>query len=128
MPFSAQLGTPLSNFEANLNYKEVDDPSLTVKFDLVDEPNTSLLIWTTTPWTLPSNLAVMAKKRWSMSKSKSEIRDIAISSRLRDCLFISKIQKNMKSSPPRQEKPWQASAISRSFPILLPRLSKKHFA
>ena len=30
MPFSARLGTPLSNFEANLNYKEVDDPSLTV--------------------------------------------------------------------------------------------------
>lgn len=62
MPFSARLGTPLSNFEANLNYKEVDDPSLTVKMELVDEPGTSLLIWTTTPWTLPSNLAVMAKK------------------------------------------------------------------
>ena len=30
MPFSARLGTPLSNFEANLNYKDVDDPSLTV--------------------------------------------------------------------------------------------------
>src|SRR5207247_49118 len=62
MPFSARLGTPLSNFEANLNYKEVDDPSLTVKIALVDEPMTALLIWTTTPWTLPSNLAVMAKK------------------------------------------------------------------
>jgi isoleucyl-tRNA synthetase len=59
MPFSAKLGTPLSNFEANLNYKEVDDPSLTVMFPLVDEPETSLLAWTTTPWTLPSNLAVM---------------------------------------------------------------------
>ncbi len=62
MPFSARLGTPLSNFEANLNYKEVDDPSLTVRMELVDEPGTALLIWTTTPWTLPSNLAVMAKK------------------------------------------------------------------
>ncbi|MBS3903861.1 MAG: isoleucine--tRNA ligase [Simkania sp.] len=59
MPFSAKLGTPLSNFEANLNYKEVDDPSLTVIFSLVDEPDTALLVWTTTPWTLPSNLAVM---------------------------------------------------------------------
>src|SRR3990167_7314813 len=47
MPFSARLGTPLSNFEANLNYKEVDDPSLTVAMELVDEPGTSLLIWTT---------------------------------------------------------------------------------
>lgn len=58
MPFSAQLGTPLSNFEANLNYRDVDDPSLIITFPLVDEPDTSLLVWTTTPWTLPSNLAV----------------------------------------------------------------------
>ncbi|MCF7806326.1 MAG: isoleucine--tRNA ligase [Simkaniaceae bacterium] len=57
MPFSARLGTPLSNFEANLNYKDVDDPSLTVKFKVKDEADTYLLIWTTTPWTLPSNLA-----------------------------------------------------------------------
>lgn len=60
MPFSAKLGTPLSNFEAGENYKEVDDPSLTISFPLIDEPDTSLLIWTTTPWTLISNLAVMA--------------------------------------------------------------------
>jgi isoleucyl-tRNA synthetase len=59
MPFSAKLGTPLSNFEAGENYKDVDDPSLTVAFSLVDEPDTNLLIWTTTPWTLPSNLAIM---------------------------------------------------------------------
>ncbi len=59
MPFSCKLGTPLSNFEANLNYKEVDDPSLTVTFPLIDEPGTSILAWTTTPWTLPSNLGVM---------------------------------------------------------------------
>lgn len=61
MPYSTKLGTPLSNFEANLNYKEVDDPSLTVKFALKEE-NAFLLVWTTTPWTLPSNLAIMASK------------------------------------------------------------------
>lgn len=70
MPFSARLGTPISNFEANLNYKEVDDPSLTVQLELDDEPDTSLLIWTTTPWTLPSNLAVMAKKEMGYVKVK----------------------------------------------------------
>jgi isoleucyl-tRNA synthetase len=70
MPFSAKLGTPLSNFEANLNYKEVDDPSLTVRLELIDEPGTFLLIWTTTPWTLPSNLAVMAKKEMDYVKIK----------------------------------------------------------
>jgi len=59
MPFSARLGTPLSNFEANLNYKDVDDPSLIVTFPLVEDPQTMILAWTTTPWTLPSNLALM---------------------------------------------------------------------
>lgn len=60
MPFSAKLGTPLSNFEAGENYKDVDDPSLTVAFPLEEDPSTALLIWTTTPWTLISNLAIMA--------------------------------------------------------------------
>jgi isoleucyl-tRNA synthetase len=60
MPFSAKLGTPLSNFEAGENYKDVDDPSLTISFALADEPNTYILAWTTTPWTLVSNLALMA--------------------------------------------------------------------
>lgn len=60
MPFSAKLGTPLSNFEAGENYKEVDDPSLTITMPLLDEKDTSLLIWSTTPWTIISNLAVMA--------------------------------------------------------------------
>lgn len=59
MPYSAKLGTPLSNFEAGENYKEVDDPALTVAFQLIDEPETSILAWTTTPWTLVSNLALM---------------------------------------------------------------------
>lgn len=63
MPFSAKLGTPLSNFEAGENYKEVDDPSLTVAFPLIGEDKTFLLIWTTTPWTLVSNLAVMASQQ-----------------------------------------------------------------
>lgn len=59
MPFSAKLGTPLSNFEASENYKEVDDPSLTIAFQSRDEPNTFYLAWTTTPWTVISNLALM---------------------------------------------------------------------
>lgn len=58
MPFSAKLGTPLSNFEANLNYRDVDDPSLTVIFTMTSDPHCGFLAWTTTPWTLPSNLAL----------------------------------------------------------------------
>ncbi|MBS0616278.1 MAG: isoleucine--tRNA ligase [Verrucomicrobia bacterium] len=58
MPFSAKLGTPISNFEANLNYRDVDDPSIVVKFFLEDEPDVAFLAWTTTPWSLVSNLAL----------------------------------------------------------------------
>lgn len=57
MGYSPSLGTPLSNFEMNLNYREVDDPSITMKFRL-QGTNDHLLVWTTTPWTLPSNLAL----------------------------------------------------------------------
>ncbi|NIP14763.1 MAG: isoleucine--tRNA ligase [Pseudomonadales bacterium] len=57
MPVSTALGTPLSNFEANQNYMDVQDPAITVLFKLVDE-EAYLSAWTTTPWTLPSNLAI----------------------------------------------------------------------
>ena len=60
MPYSWKLNTPLSNFEAGRNYQNVQDPAITVQIQLLDfEMNdVCLLIWTTTPWTLPSNLAV----------------------------------------------------------------------
>jgi isoleucyl-tRNA synthetase len=65
MPYSWKLGTPLSNFEANSNYKDVQDPAITVRFRVTEghdalgihEP-LYVLAWTTTPWTLPSNLAL----------------------------------------------------------------------
>ncbi|MFH1546547.1 MAG: GNAT family N-acetyltransferase, partial [Patescibacteria group bacterium] len=50
--------TPLSNFEVGLNYRDVTDLSATAKFELEDEPGTYLLAWTTTPWTLPGNVAL----------------------------------------------------------------------
>lgn len=62
MPFSAKLGTPLSNFEAAENYKTVDDPSIVVELALVDDPQTCLLAWTTTPWTLVSNMGATVGK------------------------------------------------------------------
>ncbi|KHJ41785.1 isoleucine--tRNA ligase [Trichuris suis] len=58
MPFSTACGTPVSNFESGQNYKEVTDPSVMVSFPLVNEPTVNLVAWTTTPWTLPSNLAL----------------------------------------------------------------------
>jgi isoleucyl-tRNA synthetase len=58
MPYSTGCSTSLSNFEAGLNYKEVSDPAVVVSFPLVGEEDVSLVAWTTTPWTLPSNLAL----------------------------------------------------------------------
>ena len=57
VPVSTALGTPLANFEATSNYQDVQDPAITVLLKLVEE-DTHLAIWTTTPWTVPSNLAV----------------------------------------------------------------------
>jgi len=59
MPYSTKCTTPLSNFEANQNYKETVDPSVIVTFPLDESPDVSLVAWTTTPWTLPSNLATV---------------------------------------------------------------------
>ncbi|NUO51626.1 MAG: class I tRNA ligase family protein, partial [Polyangiaceae bacterium] len=52
----AQGGTALSSAEVGLGYKTVDDPSVFVAFPLEKDPKTALLVWTTTPWTLPSNM------------------------------------------------------------------------
>ncbi|KAI9671543.1 MAG: isoleucine--tRNA ligase [Caeruleum heppii] len=60
MPYSTALCTPLSNFEAQQNYKDAQDPAVVVAFPLIDDPTTNLLIWTTTPWTVPSNIAIAA--------------------------------------------------------------------
>lgn len=72
MPYSWKLSTPLSNFEAGSNYKDVQDPTVTVRTKaltaesavmkdlLAKEPTVYLLIWTTTPWTLPENLMMCA--------------------------------------------------------------------
>ena len=58
MPYSTGCHTPLSNFEASADYRDVQDPAITVTMPWLDSPDTAFLVWTTTPWTLPSNLAV----------------------------------------------------------------------
>jgi isoleucyl-tRNA synthetase len=60
VPYCPHDGTPLSDHEVALGYEETTDPSVFVRLPLVDSPDTSLLVWTTTPWTLPANVAVAA--------------------------------------------------------------------
>ncbi|KAL8189430.1 hypothetical protein R6Q57_028996 [Mikania cordata] len=73
MPYSTGCKTPLSNFEANLNYKEVPDPEIMVTFPIVDDKDgASFVAWTTTPWTLPSNLALCVNSNLAYVKAKSK--------------------------------------------------------
>lgn len=58
MPLCPRCGTTLSNFEVAQGYKDVTDLSVTVKLPVVGQEKTFLLVWTTTPWTLPGNMAV----------------------------------------------------------------------
>lgn len=61
VPYSVALETGLSNFEATSNYQDVQDPAVTVLFKL-EEEDTYLSAWTTTPWTLPANMALIVNK------------------------------------------------------------------
>lgn len=60
VPYCVRCQTPLSNFEARLDdaYRPRTDLSCTVRFRFADDPSTSFLAWTTTPWTLPANAAL----------------------------------------------------------------------
>ncbi|XP_076866164.1 isoleucine--tRNA ligase, cytoplasmic isoform X2 [Brachyhypopomus gauderio] len=70
MPFSTACNTPLSNFESHQNYKDVQDPSVIVNFPLLEDEDVCLLAWTTTPWTLPSNLALCVNPEFLYVKVK----------------------------------------------------------
>ena len=71
MPFSTALGTVLSNFEAGSNYQNVQDPAVTVLFKLNNE-DAYVAAWTTTPWTLPSNLALCVNANIPYIKVKDQ--------------------------------------------------------
>jgi isoleucyl-tRNA synthetase len=58
VPYCPRCGTPLSSHEVSQGYDDVTEPSVTVKFALEDEPGAYVLAWTTTPWTLPGNVAL----------------------------------------------------------------------
>ncbi|MEQ1849857.1 MAG: class I tRNA ligase family protein [Candidatus Peribacteraceae bacterium] len=71
--------TPLSNFEVTQGYKDIQDYSITAKFELTDEPGTFILAWTTTGWTLPGNmlLAVDPKETYVRATVGKEIYIVA---------------------------------------------------
>lgn len=62
VPYCYRCGTALSSHEVAQGYQTIKDDSITIKFKLVDEPSTFILAWTTTPWTLPGNVALSVGK------------------------------------------------------------------
>ncbi|RLN63214.1 hypothetical protein BBJ29_005781 [Phytophthora kernoviae] len=70
LPYSTACTTSLSNFEANLDYRDTPDPSVIVNFPLVEDQTVAFLAWTTTPWTLPSNLALCVNATMDYVKVK----------------------------------------------------------
>ncbi len=71
-PYCPRCGTPLSNFEVGQGYKDVTEPSVYLKFKIKGEENIFFLVWTTTPWTLPGNLALAVHKDVDYVKVKRD--------------------------------------------------------
>ena len=79
MPYSTACNTPLSNFEAGLDYRDVSDPAVMVAFPIVgDADGAALVAWTTTPWTLPSNVALCVHPELTYVRARSPKGDIYI--------------------------------------------------
>ncbi|NTU69853.1 isoleucine--tRNA ligase [bacterium] len=74
MPYCPRCSTPLSNFEVGQGYKDKNDKAITVKFQSEEDKNLYFLAWTTTPWTLPGNLAltVGSKIEYAVVSNKKE--------------------------------------------------------
>ncbi|MFV0518708.1 MAG: isoleucine--tRNA ligase [Lachnospirales bacterium] len=70
VPYCPRCGTSLSTHEVAQGYKDVKEKSVIAKFKSVDEDNTSFLAWTTTPWTLPSNVALVVNPKEEYVKIK----------------------------------------------------------
>lgn len=70
MPYCPRCGTALSSHEVAQGYKDVKDLTCIAKFKVVGEENKYILAWTTTPWTLPSNLALCLNKSYTYVEAK----------------------------------------------------------
>lgn len=78
VPYSPALQTALSNFEATQNYQDIQDPAVTVLFRTKKDANTYFAAWTTTPWTLPSNLSLCVHPEIEYVKVKDLEKNIFI--------------------------------------------------
>lgn len=87
VPYDPRIGATLSSHELALGYKETEDPSITVRFPVAGEADTYFLVWTTTPWTLPSNLALAVGNDIDYSYCTSDGQTLIVAEALREKVF-----------------------------------------
>ena len=87
VPYDPRIGATLSSHELAQGYKEVEDPSITVRFKVRDATDTYFLVWTTTPWTLPSNLALAVGSDINYSFCEADGQTLIVAEELREAVF-----------------------------------------
>ena len=101
VPYDPRIGATLSSHELAQGYKDVEDPSITVRFKMQGADDTYFLVWTTTPWTLPSNLALAVGIDIDYSFCESDGQTLIVAEALREAVFRDvehSVKKTMKGS------------------------------
>ncbi|HOE91845.1 MAG TPA: class I tRNA ligase family protein, partial [Candidatus Cloacimonadota bacterium] len=93
VPYCPSCGTPLSSHEVAQGYEDVEDPSVFVKFKLEDKEDTYFLAWTTTPWTLISNVALVVNPDEKYVKIK------IVKDEKTECLYLAKARLSVIDEP-----------------------------
>ncbi len=87
VPYDPRIGATLSSHELAQGYREVEDPSVFVRFHVADDSNTSFLVWTTTPWTLPSNMGLAVGADIDYSYCEADGETLIVAEALRERVF-----------------------------------------
>ncbi len=98
VPYDPRIGATLSSHELALGYREVEDPSITVRFKVEGEAQTYFLVWTTTPWTLPSNLALAVGADIDYSYCESDGEILIVAEALRETVFGDRSHRVVKTA------------------------------
>ncbi|MDH5345700.1 MAG: isoleucine--tRNA ligase, partial [Gammaproteobacteria bacterium] len=84
VPYDPRIGATLSSHELALGYRDVEDPSIFVRFPVKGEDKTFFLVWTTTPWTLPANLLLAVHPDIDYVRVRSEGQSLILAAALLD--------------------------------------------
>ena len=95
-PYCPRCGTTLANHEVSQGYQVVTDPSIYIKFPVKNLVNTFLLVWTTTPWTLPSNVAIVVGEDYDYVSVEYQGQDLILAKALVSNVFGEKEQVKIK--------------------------------